>query len=426
MSHLDFLHLHPFVKESAHDKAIGVIVGSALGDAIGLYTEFMPSSQCHKVYPAARFTLTGPSPTPHHSDSHRNKFHLADWTDDTDQSLILVLSYLSSTKTTITQVLNPLDVAIRIKTWCQQGLRCLDRLAMDVGSTTSRVVSDVGYERDPVSAATKVWIASNKQAAPNGSLMRTAPVGVMCVEKSIDETFGTAAEIGRITHVDPRCVVSCCLVSALVRGLVRGEINNEGDLDAMIDAAYLWVNSNYTVESLDFEEYHRHCHTKSLKELYLDDTMTMGYVYKCLGSSLLLLRLAMRQGTYSETRTIDLFESLINQLVMEGGDADTNACVAGALLGAWLGYSRLPPHWERGIRNREWLLGKANALSRRAGIAPSCSVRGGDLDMMVDPDTALDGGKGFLTGEQIARKEKEYLAAIRLHKEEAKRKLLAK
>jgi ADP-ribosylglycohydrolase len=32
-----------------------------------------------------------------------------------------------------------------------------------------------------------------------------------------------------------------------------------------------------------------------------------------------------------------LFEELIVNLIMEGGDADTNAAVAGAVLGAYLG-----------------------------------------------------------------------------------------
>ena len=45
-----------------------------------------------------------------------------------------------------------------------------------------------------------------------------------------------------------------------------------------------------------------------------------------------------------------VFETLVTPLVMEGGDADTNACFAGALLGAYLGYKVLPPHWRDGLR----------------------------------------------------------------------------
>jgi ADP-ribosylglycohydrolase len=39
------------------------------------------------------------------------------------------------------------------------------------------------------------------------------------------------------------------------------------------------------------------------------------------------------------------FEEGIVAVVSRGGDTDTNACVAGALLGAKLGKSRIPERW---------------------------------------------------------------------------------
>ena len=39
------------------------------------------------------------------------------------------------------------------------------------------------------------------------------------------------------------------------------------------------------------------------------------------------------------------FEDGILAVVSRGGDTDTNACVAGALLGAKLGKSRIPDRW---------------------------------------------------------------------------------
>jgi ADP-ribosylglycohydrolase len=39
------------------------------------------------------------------------------------------------------------------------------------------------------------------------------------------------------------------------------------------------------------------------------------------------------------------YEDGILQIIHEGGDADTNAAVAGALLGARFGYNNIPQQW---------------------------------------------------------------------------------
>lgn len=58
------------------------------------------------------------------------------------------------------------------------------------------------------------------------------------------------------------------------------------------------------------------------------------------------------------------FRTLISDLVMRGGDADTNATVAGAVLGCKLGYSHLPPDWLDGLlpKQKSWLNAKLNCL----------------------------------------------------------------
>ena len=446
---MEFLNLHQFVRDTAHDKALGAIIGSALGDIIGLYTEFLPKSECHRAYPTGSFSLGPPTSlastniTPFRADNHRDKFDgPGQWTDDTDQALLLMLSYLHNhsreNESKVGNVIDPIDVAKRLRIWIEQGLRCLDRLPLGIGQTIGRVVLDPEYTKDPVAVSLKIWLKSNRNAAPNGSLMRTHPLGVMCVERSLEETFQIAADVGRITHVDPRCVVSCCLVTALVRAILRGELANEGDLDAMIEKAYKWVEGNEELRwperksnreqeepsdeepRLVWEEYRKHCYAETFNDLELDERQKIGYVYKCLGSAVLTLRSVLKRSAWSTAiHSGEVFESLITELVMEGGDADTNACVAGALLGAWVGYSRLPERWERGIRDRQWLVQKAEFLSWKAGILASLPAIV-DYTPDSDPDSALDGGKGMLTKDQLDKRERDLVYKI-LEKQKSRR-----
>lgn len=50
------------------------------------------------------------------------------------------------------------------------------------------------------------------------------------------------------------------------------------------------------------------------------------------------------------------FRSGVEAAVRLGGDADTNAAVAGALLGAWYGVGGIPASWLRDLERKEVLL----------------------------------------------------------------------
>lgn len=47
---MDYLDLHLFVRQTVEDKALGVMIGSALGDSIGLYTGSNPFSGLEKYH----------------------------------------------------------------------------------------------------------------------------------------------------------------------------------------------------------------------------------------------------------------------------------------------------------------------------------------------------------------------------------------
>ncbi|KAL1961593.1 hypothetical protein VTN77DRAFT_1419 [Rasamsonia byssochlamydoides] len=245
--------------------------------------------------------------------------------------------------------------------------------------------------------------------------MRTHPLGIICLTKSLEDTFHTAMEFSCLTHPDPRCVVACCIATALIRGILRGEVTSEVHIDAIIDRAFGWVKTwahkradrikaktteTIQIPSFDRLEFQKHViHPQTFQELQLDDAHAMGYVYKALGAAVVCLRRAISQDaahifdrSSSESR-LRLFHQLIQELVMEGGDADTNACIAGALLGAWVGYTALPPQWRDGLRQKKWLLGKAEAL---CGVVVGGSSRKGrghyNYKGSLDPDTRIDGG----------------------------------
>ena len=101
----------------------------------------------------------------------------------------------------------------------------------------------------------------------------------------------------------------------------------------------------------------------------------------------------------------DSIETILTRLVMQAGDADTNATVAGALLGAYAGVQHLPRDWLDGLRDGAWLHEKAEQL---------CARLDASVAFAATPDLQLDGGKAFLTSEQRGERERALQARLEL------------
>lgn len=173
------------------------------------------------------------------------------------------------------------------------------------------------------------------------------------------------------------------------------------------------------VQRLNREEFDRHVYAISFSALELDDRQKMGYVYKCLGSAILCLRQAMWEVERTKIPSHTLFERLMTSLIMEGGDADTNGAVAGALLGAFLGHANLPEKWATGLAHREWLDSKIERFCAKLGVV---DVQGGIPHM---EDENPDGGKGLMSKVGLEKRDREMIMAImerkRLLQEKARR-----
>ncbi|KAK4221592.1 ADP-ribosylglycohydrolase-domain-containing protein [Podospora fimiseda] len=371
------------------DRIIGSLLASALGDAIGLYTEFFTSVKARSHYPTAKFTLH-PTPTPFYPDKHRCVHEYGEWTDDTDHSLLIFLSFLHSGIPPTQE-----DLAKRLKVWVSNGLLALNSPPLGLGRLVGDVVRTRDYEENPEGVARRVWEKMGKDAAPNGAVMRTHPLGLMMVFQGEEETFEVAKRIACVTHVDARCVISCVIVTGLVRSCVRGEVLREKDVDELIGRAKTWFGSE---EIKDWEDLDRHLNpADGLDGLKLDEN-GIGYTYKALGCGVVCLKMAIRRleqakgGVLVEKEKI--FEELITDLTMRAGDADTNACVAGGILGAFLGYAALPGHWKYGLKHGDWLMKKAGDFCVALGVMDGTYTPG------EDPDTAIYGGKAPLTKDE--------------------------
>lgn len=88
-----------------------------------------------------------------------------------------------------------------------------------------------------------------------------------------------------------------------------------------------WVNTAYE--------------SNEIENLKLDDEPTMAYTYRTLSAAL-----------WAYFHAPDILTGLL-AIVNEGGDADTNAAIACAILGAKFGYSSIPSYYVENLHNRD-------------------------------------------------------------------------
>ncbi|XP_065827930.1 ADP-ribosylarginine hydrolase Tri1-like [Oscarella lobularis] len=328
-------------KDAIVDKIKGLIYGQALGDAIGLATEFMSKAQAESTY-----GKEGPSSFDDIvTDYHRHSWKKGDWTDDTDQMLLIMLGVIESRG-----AVSELDFAWRLKEWTKRGFPELgDQGGCGIGRTVWTTVRRPEFKKDPHKAARDTWESSGRFLAANGAVMRTSILGALNFN-DIDKVIENTKRICLVTHADPRCLASCVAVTTAIALMLAG-----ADSDESIEKSL-----DFGLKCLGDEQYAKemrnYVSVKSLDELELDEEHTIGYTFKTLGS-----------GFYGLRHCNDYWKTIM-ELIMEAGDADTNAAVCGALLGCKLGYKSLPAERLAKMPHVEWLEEKVTQFLTLIGL----------------------------------------------------------
>ncbi|MBI2893889.1 MAG: ADP-ribosylglycohydrolase family protein [Deltaproteobacteria bacterium] len=306
------------------DRARGALLGLAVGDALGTTLEFE-----RPVAPAFPNFATGP----HREVTGGGPFELrpGQVTDDTQMACCLAASLREHRRFVQS------DVARRYAEWWP--------LAFDVGSQTEAALSSVS--KDANEAGRAVWLARGRQAAGNGSLMRTAPIGVFFAGDPTARLLASLAD-SAITHYDPRCQLACAALNAALSAALGGasardariragaELEPAADLATsrrpddtdQIRAAAASLRSD--LEAADRDD----------PELYGPDL----HLHRHEGFVRVAFRLAFWEAVHAPT-----FEAGLIDVVNRGGDADTNGAIAGSLLGALHGEPSIPERWRRTV-----------------------------------------------------------------------------
>jgi ADP-ribosyl-[dinitrogen reductase] hydrolase len=299
LSHRPVVEPAPSTDEEAiRDRALGALIGLAVGDAVGTTLEFKQRDS----YP--RLTdMVGGGP-----------FSLkpGQWTDDTSMALALADSLLEA------DGFDPEDLMRRFVAWRDKGAYSCTGTCFDIGMTVSAALSRWQRTGDPLAGST------DPNSAGNGSLMRLSPVAIHHWWDR-EKLRHIAALQSRTTHGAPEAVSACVAYAELIADAIAGRPRHEVLAPRQTDHA------GRIAEIMG----------GSWRGVLRHDIGSSGYVAHSLEAAL-----------WSIGRTSD-FRSAVLTAANLGGDADTTAAIAGQLAGALYGASGIPEEWLAKLAWRE-------------------------------------------------------------------------
>ena len=207
----------------------------------------------------------------------------------------------------------------------------------DIGNQTRATLHEA--KRGTRDAARVVFERRGPEvSAGNGSVMYCGPLGVART-RDPERLFTEAPALSRLTHWDGRCATACLAVTLAVAALVRG-----GDPEDAVVAAVGAVTDLEGGEELEYL-------VGEAGRARAIDGPQMGFALFTAG---IALQVAVEGAG---------FEDGLRHVVGLGGDTDTNAAVAGALLGARHGRAAIPPVWSDRLADGEAIAAEADAMA---------------------------------------------------------------
>jgi ADP-ribosylglycohydrolase/fructose-1,6-bisphosphatase/inositol monophosphatase family enzyme len=285
-------------EDVALDRAIGCLLGQVIGDALGSLVEFQPATAITRAYPAGVRDLR---------DGGTWNTIAGQPTDDSELALALARALAGRTS------YDAEAVAEAYGRWFASS-------PFDCGNTTARALGAAA--RAPAGKAEAARVAADRSSQSNGSLMRVAPIGVWAGNP---ETAAAAAMAdSTLSHPHRVCVTACGAYAAAISAGIAGANRAGMQQTARSIAVVAGKDGAPVVAALD---------QAAAGAPPADFQHQMGWVLT-----------ALHNAFYHLASTPDPAEALV-RTVGAGGDTDTNAAIAGALLGAAEGRNAWPVRW---------------------------------------------------------------------------------
>jgi len=299
------------------DRAVGAVLASAAGDALGSQYEFGPSLP--------------DSMTPEFGVGHFGH-DVGEWTDDTSMA-IPILKVLADGRA----LDDPDSLAEIVQAW-----RVWAQTSKDVGIQTRGILSSLSSTAsaaDATAAARRSHDATGRSGG-NGSLMRTGPVALGYLDRTRAELADAAGRVAQLTHWEDDNVMACALWCVAIRhAILTGELDMRAALRSLSERSLSAPRSGeskrpdpLTPEALTRWGQH------------IDEALAPGIHPRAFSEQNGWVVRAF-QGALAAVAGATSLVDAVQRAVRGGNDTDTVAAIAGSLAGAVYGATAIPADW---------------------------------------------------------------------------------
>ncbi|MCI0604434.1 ADP-ribosylglycohydrolase family protein [bacterium] len=283
-------------------RAQGCLIGQVSGDALGSQVEFQDAATIRNRYPDGLRQMQDGGPF---------QLMAGQPTDDSELALLLARSIVKE------EGYDSEKVAAAYYYWFHRSD------PFDVGATMLQALRPVMEENVRSNRAAEAMKANaSGESQANGSLMRISPLGIYGYRKPPDELFALAQRESSLTHPHIVCQQCCGLYCIAIAHAIFSGQSGKQVYEAVKRYAYEKPLEPAVLQAL------------SAAARYRPETIVhQGWVVTAF------------QNAFYQLVHSNSFEDGIVDTVMQGGDTDTNAAIAGALLGAVHGREAIPSSW---------------------------------------------------------------------------------
>jgi ADP-ribosylglycohydrolase len=301
------------------DRAAGVLLGTASGDALGAPFEFGPP--LGRTVP---ITMNGGGDF---------GWEPGEWTDDT--SMAIAIAEVSATGADLRSEVARDQIAAR---WSGWGAAAKDvgnqtRAVLDAATRAARSRAETEPTARDLALAADERHARIGRSGGNGSLMRTAPIALAYLDDP-DALVLAAYETSAMTHHDPEAGEACALWCLAIRhAVLEGTLDVRSGLERLPEGrASGWaalLDEAETGQPSDFEH--------------------NGWVVQALQGawSAVMTTVPTDHDSSPSTAGPAHLRRALEAAVRGGRDTDTVAAIAGGLIGGLHGASAVPSPWRR-------------------------------------------------------------------------------